>query len=236
MLARGLFRVNVIWYTRITMEMMVFTIVVLILSIIVHEVAHGYAAYALGDPTAKLAGRLTLNPLPHIDPIGSVLIPGVLVLTGSSMLFGWAKPVPYNPYNLKNQRWGEAIVGSAGVLTNIFLAVVFGLLARFTLEAGMNEFALLSATISFVNLFLGIFNLIPFPPLDGYTVLRGLLPYRASLGFRQFEEMIMRGGIFTLILFLLVFSYVLVQPFFYLVAYVFLGIGGPDVFSLYFAG
>lgn len=236
MLARPFFRVNVIWYTPMTMDMMIFTIVVLILSIIVHEVAHGYAAYALGDPTAKLAGRLTLNPLPHIDLVGSVLIPGVLVLTGSSMLFGWAKPVPYNPYNLKNQRWGEAIVGSAGVLTNIFLAIVFGLLARFTLEGGMTEFALLSATIAFVNLFLGMFNLIPFPPLDGYTVLRGLLPYRASLGFRQFEEMIMRGGILTLILFLLVFSYVLIQPFFYLVAYVFLGIGGPDIFSLYFAG
>src|SRR5690242_5081085 len=93
----------------------VFTILVLIYSIIIHEVAHGYAADMLGDPTARLAKRLTLNPLRHIDPIGSVILPGLLVLSHSPFLFGWAKPVPYNPYNLKSQRWGEAIVAVAGV-------------------------------------------------------------------------------------------------------------------------
>ena len=203
------------------MESMLFTIVVLILSIIVHEVAHGWAANALGDPTAKLAGRLTLNPVPHIDPVGSILIPAVLVLTNAGMLFGWAKPVPYNPYNLKNQRWGEAIVGSAGVLTNLLLAVIFAVIARIAFGAGEETFASLSATVSFVNLFLGLFNLIPIPPLDGFTVLRGLLPYKWSLPLRNLEENMMRGGFFSLILFLVIFSYFLAEPFFVGVQWVF---------------
>lgn len=203
------------------MESMIFTIVVLILSIIVHEVAHGYAAYALGDPTAKLAGRLTLNPLPHIDLMGSVVIPALLVATNAGMLFGWAKPVPYNPYNLKNQRWGEAIVGSAGVLTNLAIAVIFALIARFAFGQGMETFASLSATVSFTNLFLGLFNLIPFPPLDGYTVLRGLLPFKASHQLMRLEESFMRGGMLSLVLFLVVFSYFFATPFFAFVKMVF---------------
>lgn len=203
------------------LESMIFTIVVLILSVIVHEVAHGYAAFALGDPTAKIAGRLTLNPIPHIDLFGSIIIPAVLVLTNAGMLFGWAKPVPYNPYNLKNQRWGEAIVGSAGVLTNLVLAVIFALIARYTFGMGMETYASLAATISFVNLFLGMFNLIPIPPLDGYTVLRGLLPYRLSMGLRQLEATVMRGGILSLVIFLFLFTAVLSGPFFSLVSVVF---------------
>ncbi len=198
---------------------MVFTIVVLILSIIVHEVAHGYAANALGDPTAKLAGRLTLNPVPHIDPIGSVLIPGLLVLTNAGMLFGWAKPVPYNPHNLKNARWGEAIVGVAGVATNLFIAVVFALIARYAFSAGMTEFGSVAATIVLVNLFLGLFNLIPFPPLDGFTVLRGLLPFRYALPLQQFEARV--GGFTGLLIFLIVFSYLFSGPFFSFVEAVF---------------
>lgn len=190
----------------------IFTILALILSIIVHEVAHGWAANALGDPTAKLAGRLTLNPLPHIDPIGSVLIPGVLVLTNAGLLFGWAKPVPYNPYNLKNQRWGEAIVGVAGIAVNFFLAIVFAFIARYTFSMGLTEFASLAVIVSWVNLFLGLFNLIPFPPLDGFTVLRGLLPLRYSMQLRSVEERL--GGFTALIVFLIVFSYVFAEPFF----------------------
>ncbi len=191
---------------------MIFTIIALILSVIVHEVAHGWAANALGDPTAKLAGRLTLNPLPHIDPIGSVLIPGLLVLTNAGMLFGWAKPVPYNPYNLKNQRWGEAMVGVAGVAVNLFLAVVFAFVARFAFANGFAEFASLAVIVSWVNLFLGLFNLIPFPPLDGFTVLRGILPLRYSMQLRSIEERL--GGFTALIVFLIVFSYVFSGPFF----------------------
>ena len=153
------------------------SLVILILSIIAHEVAHGYAANSLGDPTARLAGRLTLNPLPHIDLMGSIVIPSLLVFTGSPIMFGWAKPVPYNPYNLRNQRWGEALVAVAGSATNILLAVIFGLLVRFGAALGFDATALsLAATIAFINLFLGLFNLIPFPPLDGFTVLRSILP------------------------------------------------------------
>lgn len=203
------------------MEGAIFTIIVLIFSIIIHEVAHGYAAYALGDPTAKLSGRLTLNPAPHIDPIGSVLIPGVLVLTGAGFLFGWAKPVPYNPYNLKNQRWGEAIVGAAGVLTNLAIAVVFAIIARIAFGMGEAGFAELASLVVFVNLFLGLFNLLPIPPLDGYTVLRGLLPPKHSLAFRDFEEKIMRGGIFTLIIILFVFVQFLSAPFYNFVRSIF---------------
>lgn len=199
----------------------IFTLLVLILSIIIHEVAHGYAAYMLGDPTAKLAKRLTLNPFRHIDPIGSVILPAALVLTHSPFLFGWAKPVPYNPYNLRNQRWGESIVAVAGVATNLILSVVFGLVTRYAAGAGMTALASLSATIVLVNLYLGLFNLIPIPPLDGYTFLRGLLPPRNAVAFREFEERLRQGGFITLIVVLLVFSYFLSAPFGLFVSWIF---------------
>jgi Zn-dependent protease len=199
----------------------IFTIVILILSVIMHEVAHGYAAYMLGDPTAKLANRLTLNPIAHIDLFGSILVPAILVLTNAGVLFGWAKPVPYNPYNLKNQRWGEAIVGGAGVLTNLFLAVLFAGIARFSAMEGAIDFASLAATVTLVNLSLGFFNLIPIPPLDGYTVLRGILPTRYSLAFRDFETRIRSGGILSLIIILLVFSYFLSEPFYTFIQWMF---------------
>ena len=191
--------------------MPVFTIAALILSIILHEVAHGYAAYALGDPTAKLSGRLTLNPLPHIDPVGSILIPALGVLSGTGVLFGWAKPVPYNPYNLKNQRWGEALVGIAGVATNLALAVLFALVARAAFAESWLTFASFAAIVSYLNLFLGFFNLIPFPPLDGFTVLRGILPYKYAVPLRSLEAAL--GGFTGLIIFLVLFSYVLSGPF-----------------------
>jgi Zn-dependent protease len=191
----------------------IFTIVVLILSVIMHEVAHGYAAYVLGDPTAKIAKRLTLNPFHHIDPVGSVIVPGLLVLTHSHFLFGWAKPVPYNPYNLKNQRFGEAIVAFAGVGTNLTLALLFALVARFTYANGLTTFGDLAALVVLANLSLGLFNLIPIPPLDGYTFLRGLLPPRNALAFREFEDRLRQGGIITLVVVLLVFSYFFSAPF-----------------------
>lgn len=204
------------------------SLVVLILSIIAHEVAHGYAADSLGDPTARLAGRLTMNPLPHIDLMGSVVVPGLLVFSGSPIFFGWAKPVPYNPYNLKNSRWGEALVGVAGSATNIFLAIVFGLLVRYGASFGLDAVALsLATTIAFVNLFLGLFNLIPIPPLDGFTTLRAILPWHAAQGLVRIESQIRAGGVLSLVLFLLIFSYVLANPFFNLVLYLFnLLIGG----------
>lgn len=192
-------------------ETALFTVAVLILSVIVHEVAHGYAADALGDPTAKHAGRLTLNPLPHLDLFGSILVPGLLVLSGSGMLFGWAKPVPYNPYNLKNRRWGEAIVGVAGVATNLVIAVAFAFLARAVAGTGLESFVMPALIIAWANLFLGLFNLIPFPPLDGFTVLRGLLPYRFAVPLMNLEARLQ--GPFALVAFLVVFSYIFAAPF-----------------------
>jgi Zn-dependent protease len=197
-------------------------LIILIFSIIVHEVAHGYAANSLGDPTARISGRLTLNPVPHIDMVGSIIIPALLIFTHSSILFGWAKPVPYNPYNLRNHRWGEALVAVAGSATNLVLALIFGLLVRYGAGFGLDETALsLAATIAFVNLFLGLFNLIPFPPLDGFTALRAALPWYLSTGLRRLEEQVHAAGAFSLILFLLLFSFILVAPFSKLVIWLF---------------
>lgn len=152
----------------------IFFIVIFLYSVIAHEVAHGKMAEFLGDPTARLAGRLTLNPLPHIDPIGSVFLPLLLLLSGSPMLFGWAKPVPYNPYNLTNQRYGNALVAGAGIGTNLFIALIFGICIRFFSVSGV-FFATFSAIV-YINLVLGIFNLVPIPPLDGSKILFDFLP------------------------------------------------------------
>lgn len=203
------------------MELSLFlSLAILIVSIIAHEVAHGYAANALGDPTARLAGRLTLNPIPHIDLMGSIILPALLILSGSPILFGWAKPVPYNAYNLRSQRWGEAAVAVAGSATNLLLALIFGLVVRFGADLPAPALAV-AGTIAFVNLFLGLFNLIPFPPLDGFTTLRGILPWRLRRGLESFEYQIRGAGVMALILFLLVFSFVLADPFFSLVAWLF---------------
>jgi Zn-dependent protease len=203
------------------------SLIVLILSVIAHEVAHGYAANSLGDPTARLAGRLTLNPLPHIDLMGSIVLPALLVFTQSPILFGWAKPVPYNPYNLKNLRWGEALVAVAGSATNILLAIIFGLIVRFGPSIGLDASALsLAATIAFINLFLGLFNLIPFPPLDGFTALRAALPWHLSSGLLRVEHRLRSAGAVSLLVFLFVFSYIFAGPFFSLVSWIFLRITG----------
>lgn len=200
--------------------------IVLIFSIIAHEVAHGYAADSLGDPTARLAGRLTLNPLPHIDPMGSIIIPAILMLSNSPLLFGWAKPVPYNPYNLKDSRFGEALVAVAGSATNIFIATIFGLIVRFGADIVSPSALTFAATIAFVNLFLGLFNLMPFPPLDGFTVLRSALPWHWSSNLQHFEQRIRNMGVVSLILFLITFSYILSGPFFRLVTLIFRALVG----------
>jgi len=108
-----------------------FKLITLLFSVIIHELAHGYVAYSLGDPTAKYEGRLTLNPLKHLDPFGSVILPLLLFVTGSPFLFGWAKPVPINPYNFKDQKYGEIKVSIAGPASNFLLAIIFGLFIRF---------------------------------------------------------------------------------------------------------
>jgi Zn-dependent protease len=157
----------------------IFAIAILIMSVVLHEVSHGYAAYALGDPTAKYAGRLTLNPLKHLDIFGSIILPIFTYLTGGFIL-GWAKPVPFNPYNLKNQKWGPAIVGAAGPLTNLLVVLAFGAIVRFN-EALVflpASFFQLAGLIVLINLTLAILNLIPIPPLDGSRLFFAFLPWR----------------------------------------------------------
>lgn len=179
------------------------TLVVLILSIVLHEVSHGYAANWLGDPTARLAGRLSPNPLLHIDPMGSVILPAMLFLSNAPFLFGWAKPVPYNPYNLNNQRWGEAIVAVAGPGANFLLALIFGTIIRFSEVIGIPESAVgLLFYIVYLNVFLGVFNLIPIHPLDGSKVLEPFLPLRARMQYHAFGERIERLGFLGMVLIL----------------------------------
>jgi len=150
---------------------------------------HGVAADYLGDKTARYAGRLTLNPIPHLDPFGSVILPVVLALSGSPIFFGYAKPVPYNPYNLRPGRFSEAIVAGAGPASNLGIALVFGLVIRLgVLPVDVSQIVFL---IVVVNIMLFLFNLIPIPPLDGSKVLEALLPhslqYRYSAWRRQME-------------------------------------------------
>jgi Zn-dependent protease len=148
--------------------------VVLLFSIIVHEVAHGYVALLNGDPTARMLGRLTLNPVPHIDMVGSILVPGLLLLSGSSFLIGWAKPVPVNPLNFRNYRWGEFAVSAAGPLSNLILAAMFSIVLRLGVEnPGLIQLASYGVMI---NILLGLFNLIPIPPLDGSHIMALVLP------------------------------------------------------------
>ena len=156
-------------------------------SIILHEVAHGYAAYRLGDPTAKQSNRLTLNPLAHIDPIGSVVLPLILLMTHSPVLFGWAKPVPFNPYYFRDPKKGVMIVGAAGPLANFGLALASGLLSQIVpVQAEVIRWFL--AYFCVTNVILGVFNLIPIPPLDGSRVVYGLLSERWLRSYMQLER------------------------------------------------
>lgn len=171
-------------------------VVILLISAVLHEVAHGYAANFLGDPTARLAGRLTLNPARHIDPFGSVMLPALMILLRSPILFGYAKPVPYNPYNLRG-RYAEAFVAAAGALTNFGLAIALGLSIRFFGGSFAPAFIEVLGFAVYINLMLGVFNLIPIPPLDGAKVLGGILPARLGLKYRQFENRMAAFGPFT---------------------------------------
>jgi len=182
-------------------------VVIVIFSIILHEVAHGFAANLLGDPTARLAGRLTLNPLPHIDPVGSVLLPAILVLSGTPFLVGWAKPVPYNPYNLRGGKWGEAFVSFAGPLTNIIIAILGAIFIRLG-AFGSAELFQVAVIVVIANIVLALINMIPIPPLDGSKVLRALLPLSAGELFSRLERFTYMLGPFGLIAVLLLLVFV----------------------------
>src|SRR6056297_1733315 len=164
-------------------ETRLFLYIIIVLSAVIHEYSHGWMAYHLGDSTAKDAGRLTLNPLAHIDPIGTVILPLFLLFTGGVFL-GWAKPVPYNPYNLDDQKYGSLKVGLAGPVSNFIIAIIFGLGARFLAGASIaTPFIQGLILVTYVNIFLGLFNLLPIPPLDGSKVVAELFPnqWRAFL-------------------------------------------------------
>jgi Zn-dependent protease len=206
--------------------LIIFYIAILLYSVIVHEVAHGVAALWLGDPTAKYAGRLTANPMRHIDPWMTIGLPILmLLLTNFKFAFGGAKPVPYNPYNLKNQKWGPALVGAAGPGSNILIAVIAAILAKFiTLPMAMkadiiynfNDWGKISGVIAgsmsaiffeilviiiFWNVFLAFFNLIPIPPLDGSKLFFSIFPIRTEMLI-----MLEQFGFVILLFFIIFFS------------------------------
>lgn len=161
----------------------IFLVVIIIFSAVVHEVLHGVMADKLGDPTARYAGRLTLNPIPHLDAFGSVLLPIILTLSNSPIFFAWAKPVPYNPHNLRPGRFSEALVAFAGPGANLAIALGAALLLRFgVLPLDMAQIVF---TIVLVNVMLFLFNLIPVPPLDGSKVLSALLPRSLAYGYEE---------------------------------------------------
>jgi len=181
----------------------IFYIVILIMSVVIHEVSHGFVAEYFGDDTARNAGRLTLNPIPHLDIFGSILLPAVLVLTGSPFLFGWAKPVPYNPNNLSNRKWGTIAVAAAGIFANLIIAIVFGIIIRLTI--GMNfqtAFYTITSEIVIVNLALAIFNLVPIPPLDGSKILFSFFPDSISSKIFRYEQY----SLILLLVFIIFFS------------------------------
>lgn len=190
---------------------LVFYFIIIIPSAIIHEYAHGWMAWMLGDPTAKYAGRLSLDPRVHIDKWGTILLPIFLYfVSGGSFVFAYAKPVPYNPYNLKDQKLGPALVGLAGPMANIATALVFSIFIRI---AGIPSSSFIFSIISFftlivyANIVLAIFNLMPIPPLDGSKILYAVLP-NSAYKVREFLE---RYSIFLLFFFIF-FAFELIRP------------------------
>ena len=191
-----------------TLLLPIFYIVVLLYSVVIHEVSHGLMADSLGDPTAKNLGRLTLNPLKHLDMFGSVLLPLLLLMIRSPFIIGYAKPVPYNPHNLNDKKYGPAKVALAGPASNIILALIFGLSLR--LMPDVFTSSLIPQLFSFIillNLVLAIFNLFPIPPLDGHCLLMTFLPAR----FNALKVFLYRYSLPLLFVFL-IFIFPLIFP------------------------
>jgi Zn-dependent protease len=174
--------------------------VIFLLSLTVHECAHAFAAEKSGDPTGRYLGRITLNPIPHIDILGTVIFP-LIAFTSGAMMFGWAKPVPFNPSNLRDRRWGEIFIALAGPFSNILLVILFMIVSKVMLAdprmlmyalyyEDADPFAMVLATGIQLNVVLAVFNLIPIPPLDGHHVLRNLLPDSLAEAYAQIPDMV----------------------------------------------
>lgn len=176
----------------------IFSLIVLLFSIVLHEIAHGNIAYHLGDPTAKYAGRLTLNPVKHLDPFGSVILPLLLLLmtAGRGPIFGWARPVPINPFNFRDQKWGTLKVAIAGPTMNFLIAIIFGLLIRFFILP--QPLLIMFSIITVYNLLWGLFNLVPIPPLDGSHILFTFLPDK----WAHIKIFLQQFGLFILLFFI----------------------------------
>ena len=208
----------------------IFSFVILIFSIVIHEFAHGWMANSLGDPTARFMGRLTLNPIVHIDLVGSVILPLFLLLSGSSYMFGWAKPVPYNPYNLKDKKNGELLVAIAGPVSNLTIALIFGIIIRILSSQGYaidNNIMIMFGIIVLYNILLAVFNLVPIPPLDGSKVLFHFLPY----SMRNIRDVLEKNGMIFIILFIF-FGFQFIIPIM-LVLFVFMT-GSTDLLMVMF--
>jgi len=212
---------------------LIFMIPALLFAVIIHELGHGIVAYRLGDPTPKLAGRLTFNPIPHIDPLGSIILPALLLILNSPFLFGWAKPVPINPMNFKKlgYRKGMAITAFAGPGVNFTAAVIFGVFYQIlsnpqTLIALNSIFGkgfidsiiipiliFLQYSVS-INIVLALFNLLPIPPLDGGRILMSLLPPHLERKLEPLEQ----WGFFIVVLLIIVgvFKFVILPPYMFL--------------------
>jgi Zn-dependent protease len=220
------------------MEQLLTALPVLIFSIVVHEVAHGWVAQREGDPTAAMLGRLTLNPIPHLDPVGSILVPAVMMLLPGGFVFGWAKPVPVNPRNFRNYKRGDILVSLAGVASNFILAILFtvvlaaayvlsgifpGITSTWITVIGMAEFGIL------INLVLIVFNMVPIPPLDGSHVMYHLLPPALGVKYRQMGQY----GMILVFAFLFLGGFRLIQgPIFFLFgAFYNLGLSLANLFS-----
>ncbi len=169
------------------------------MSVVIHELSHGYTADLLGDPTPRLQGRLTLNPLKHLELFGSVIMPILTSMTGFT--FGWAKPVEWNPYNVKNKRLGEFLISIAGPVSNLIIAIVFSLIIRNFDNVLSQSFIGISYYVIIINVTLAIFNMIPVPPLDGSKVLFSLLPTK-YIFIREYIERYSMIGIFVAVFFL----------------------------------
>jgi len=185
----------------------IFKILVVLFSVVLHEVSHGAVANSLGDSTAKDMGRLTLNPFKHLDLFGSIILPIFTLLLGG-FIFGYAKPVPYNPANLRDRKYGPAKVAFAGPAVNLIIAVMFGLILRFLpASLGVTVLPELLSFIVMLNLVLAVFNLVPIPPLDGHWLLLTFLPER----FASFKMFLLRYGLIIFLVFL-IFIFPLLIP------------------------